>query len=164
MPDLSWWLQNFKQYAFRLETLPAYDSPRETEMLARFRRGEAVRLPDDFPWLQMVRSHKAAGRIMQRVRLIQQPLSDYIRFEMSLYPQCIEAGEEIRIYEGDGSLLISPQDFWLFDRDTCFVLHYDDQGAFIGVEQVEATHNRQRMRLALQWSKPLSEWAARATR
>jgi hypothetical protein len=164
VPDLAWWMKNFKASAFRLETLPVYDSPRETEMLAAFMRDEEVSLPDDFAWLQMVRSHTAAGRSMQRVRMVQYPLSDYIRFEMSLYPQCVEAGEEIRIWEGDGSLLGSPKDFWLFDRATCFELHYDSRGAFLGAEPVEATYNRQRMRLALQWSIPLANYTARATR
>jgi hypothetical protein len=164
MTDLSWWLENFEESAFRLETLPAYDSPRETEMLAAFLRGEEVHLPDDFPWLRMVKSHCTSGKSMQRVRLVQQPLSDYIRFEMTLYPQCVEAGEEIRIYEGDGSLLGRPGDFWLFDRDTCFLLHYDDRGAFIGTELVEATPYRQRRRLALQWSMSLSDYTARAAR
>lgn len=164
VPDLAWWTKNFKTSAFRLETLPVYDSPRETEMLAAFMRGEEVRLPDDFAWLQMVRSHTAAGRSMQRVRMIQYPLSDYIRFEMSLYPQCVEAGEEIRIWVGDGSLLGSPKDFWLFDRDTCFELHYDSRGAFLGAEPVEVTYNRQSMRLALQRSIPLADYTARATR
>ena len=164
MPDLAWWMQNFKTSAFRLEALQVYDSPRETEMLAAFMRGEKVRLPDDFAWLQMVRSHAGAGRSMQRVRMIQYPLSDYIRFEMSLYPQCVEAGEEVRIYEGDGSLLGSPNDFWLFDSDTCFQLHYDGRGAFLGAEPVEATYNRQRMRLALQRSMPLLDYTTRATR
>jgi hypothetical protein len=164
MPDLAWWLENFKETAFRLETLPTYDSPREAEMLAAFRRGDAVRLPDDFPWLRMVKSHCSSGKTMQRVRLVQQPLSDYIRFEMSLYPQCVEAGEEIRIFEGNDSILGSPGDFWLFDQETCFVLHYDQHGAFIGTDTVEATPYRQSRRLALQWSTLLSDYTARAAR
>jgi hypothetical protein len=34
MPDLGWWLENFKESAFRLERLPRYNMPEEAEMLA----------------------------------------------------------------------------------------------------------------------------------
>ena len=34
MPDLVWWLENFKASAFRLEALPTYTMPEEAEMLS----------------------------------------------------------------------------------------------------------------------------------
>ena len=42
MPDLGWWLEDFKESAFRLERLPRYNMPEEAEMLATFKRGEKV--------------------------------------------------------------------------------------------------------------------------
>lgn len=161
MSDLAWWLQNFKESAFRLETLPAYSVPQEAEMLERWRRGEEITMPEDHPWLKTVRNHCGAGKTMQRVRLVSKTPTDYERFELSLYHHSVAAGEEVRILERGWGFLA--EDFWLMDRDTCFVLYYDDHGAFIGDESVEATPYRQRRRLALQWSKPLFEYAARIT-
>jgi uncharacterized protein DUF6879 len=162
MPDFSWWLESFKESAFRLETLPAYDSPRETEMLAAFRRGEAVRLPDDFAWLRMVKVHKAAGRTMQRVRIVSSPLSDYERFELSLFPQCVEAGEDIRVTD-DPELRYA--DFWLFDDQAVYILRYDVNGKFLGVDTRDDVVAYRAIRdRVLEYAIPLAKFAARATR
>jgi hypothetical protein len=113
MTDLAWWLQNFERSAFRLETLPEYNVPQEAEMLARFKRGEPVDLPDDHPWLERVRHHCRAGKLMRRIRVVSYPLTDYLRMEMSWYPKSVSAGEDIRITEVQLS-----GDFWLFDERT----------------------------------------------
>jgi hypothetical protein len=161
MPDLAWWLQNFKESAFRLETLPAYDSPRETEMLAAFMRGEIVRLPDDFAWLRTVKSHCTSGKTMQRVRIVRQPLTDYERFELSLYPQNIEAGEDIRICTDT----MSSPDFWIFDSHTAYILNYDVNGGFVGVDIAEDVVTYRRIRdLALENSVPFADYARAARR
>jgi hypothetical protein len=162
MPDLTWWLENFKESAFRLETLPAYDSPRETEMLAAFLRGEPVRLPDDFAWLHMVKSHTQTGKTMQRVRIVSNPLTDYERFELSLFSQCVEAGEDIRVTD-DPELRYA--DFWLFDNHTVYILRYDANGRFLGVDirHDVVTYRAIRDRV-LEYSIPLAKFAARAAR
>jgi len=97
MADLAWWLANFQRSAFRLEMLPAYFIPQEAELLAAFRRGENVRVPYDHPWPALVHQATHAGKTMQRVRVVAHPLSDYLRFELSLYPRSVKAGEEIRV-------------------------------------------------------------------
>jgi hypothetical protein len=161
MPDLAWWLQNFESSAFRLETLPEYNVPQEAEMLARFRRGEPVDLPDDHPWLERVRHHCRAGKQMRRVRVVSYPLTDYLRMEISWYRKSVQAGEDIRITETRLS-----GDFWLFDDQTVVVLHYDSEGRFTGTttEQGSLTLYLSIRDRALADSMELSAYTARATR
>ncbi len=167
MSDLAWWLQHFEHTAFRLETLPAYSVPQETEMLAAFRRGEPVRLPDDHPWPQRVRSATQAGKTMQRVRVVSHPLTDYLRFELSLYPISVEAGEDIRIASRDDhpELAACKADFWLFDDAVVILLTYDHHGCFLGAEPAtDLDHYRAQRELARSCSMELSAYTARATR
>jgi len=161
MPDLAWWLQNFERSAFRLETLPEYNVPQEAEMLAKFKRGEPVDLPDDHPWLERVRHHCRAGKLMRRVRVVTYPLTDYLRMEMAWYRKSVEAGEDIRITETRLS-----GDFWLFDDQTVVVLHYDSEGRFTGTttEQGSLTRYLSIRDRALAESMELSAYTARATR
>lgn len=162
MPDLAWWLENFKESAFRLESLPAYSVPEEADMLAHFRRTGVAVLDDNHPWPPMVRTATQAGKRMQRVRVVSTPLSEYERFELALYPHSVACGEDIRILEDARFTFRS--DFWLLDDEACFVMHYDETGAFLGVEQVDPAPYRERRRLALSWSIPLADYTARVTR
>ena len=161
MPDLAWWLQNFEHSAFRLETLPEYNVPQEAELLAKFKRGEHVNLPDDHPWLERVRNHCPSGKVMRRVRVVSYPLTDYLRMEMSWYRKSVQAGEDIRITETQLT-----GDFWLFDDQTVVVLHYDSEGRFTGTttEQGSLTRYLSIRDRALADSMELSAYTARATR
>jgi hypothetical protein len=128
----------FRHRVFRLETLDWYDAPNEHEPYRRFLAGEPADLAWREPWKRLVRDVRASGRIMQRVHVVTEPVSDYIRFELlAVYPANVEAGEDVRILGRDAaraaSLLPAP-DFWLFDDDLLAVLFYDSTGA---VETVE---------------------------
>jgi len=135
MPDLFWWLGNFKRSAFRLETQPVYTVPQEVELLKRFRNGEAVSLGPDHPWVVRVKDATAAGKTMQRVRVLSNPLTEYERFELSLYPESAEAGEDIRIMTGAAVSHTGFPDFWLFDNSTAIILHYSVDGRFLMAEE-----------------------------
>jgi len=162
MADLAWWLQNFKRSAFRLETLPEYNVPQEAEMLARFKHGYPVEMPDDHPWLLNVRHHCGAAKVMQRVRIVSNPPSDYERFELSLYRHSSATGEQIHIIEEYRRF---PEDFWLFDNQEAYILRYDRHGRFLGVEVGSDVVAYRRIRdLALEQSIPFAEYAARAAR
>ena len=88
----------FRQRVFRLETLDWYDAPNEHEPYARFLAGEPVDPAWREPWKRLVRGVRASGRIMERVHVVSEPVSDYIRFELlHVYPANVEAGEDVRI-------------------------------------------------------------------
>jgi hypothetical protein len=167
MSDLAWWLKHFQRSAFRLETLPAYSMPQEADMLAAFCRGQEVKLPEDHPWPQLVRGATQTGRTMQRVRVVSHPLTDYLRFELSLFPRSVEAGEDVRVAVLDDhpELQVCEHDFWSFDDQVVVVLEYDNTGRFLGtrIEQ-DLIHYRQLRELALSCSMELSAYTTRAAR
>jgi hypothetical protein len=161
MPDLAWWLGNFQRTAFRLETLPHYTIPEEADMLATFLRGEPVRLPADHPWPELVRRNVRIGKVMQRVRVVSQPLANYERFELSLYPHSVAAGEHIRILAGNPGA----GDYWLFDDHMVIVIRYDAEGGFLGTEQANDVVAYRRIRdLALANSVPLADFSESVSR
>jgi hypothetical protein len=165
MSDLAQLLETFRSSAFRLETLQAYNVAQEAEMIAAFKSGETVKLPDDHPWLKRVREATITGRQMQRVRIVSYPLSEYVRFEMSLYPHSLASGEDIRIAEACPELAACNRDFWLFDDSIAVVLQYDNDGRFLGAETTEhVVTYRQQRDLALSRSMELSAYTARAAR
>jgi hypothetical protein len=165
MPDLGWWLENFKESAFRLERCPSYNLPEEAEMLAAFKRGEKVQLPENHPWPPLVKRQCSAGKVMQRARVVSRPPTEYERFELSLYPHSIEAGEQICVYERGSipEIFRYEVDFWLFDNHTVYILNYDAEGHFLGFEQAYDVVTYRRIRdLALERSIPLADFTARA--
>ena len=167
MPDLGWWLENFKESAFRLERCPSYNLPEEAEMLAAFKRGEKVQLPENHPWPPLVKRQCSAGKVMQRARVVSRPPTEYERFELSLYPHSIEAGEQICVYERGSipEIFRYEADFWLFDNHTVYILNYDAEGHFLGTEPAYDMVTYRRIRdLALERSIPLADFTARATR
>jgi hypothetical protein len=141
--------------------------PEEAEMLAAFKRGEKVQLPEDHPWPPLVKRQCSSGKIMQRARVVDQPPTEYQRFELSLYPRSVEAGEQIHVYERGSipEIFLYEVDFWLFDNHTVYILNYDTDGQFLGFEQAFDVVTYRRIRdLALERSIPLADFTARATR
>ena len=129
-------------------------------MLEAFRRGEAVELPADHPWITRVRENCGNGRTMERVRVISNPLSDYERFELALYPHSRAAGEKIRVVERRS--VEDAEDFWLFDDTVAVVLRYDAAGHFLGADVTsEVVRFRRQREVVLARSISLEEYQAR---
>jgi hypothetical protein len=120
-----------------LETRDAYGTETELPHLAKWRRGE----PDDYAWLgwwlDMLRSHRAAGRTCRRIRVVSEPLSEYQRWILSHVRLFVEAGEDIRYVPRprlDATLLPGGGDFYVFDDELIMLLHYADTGLNAGFE------------------------------
>ena len=126
----------FRRSAFRLELLDRYTVPNEAEPLRRFRAG----LPQDpawrEPWARFVRESVAAGKVMERVHVVSEPLTEYLKFEVtSAYPANAAAGEDIRVLPVAKYPVFYPvHDFWLFDDAVAAVMDYDDDGRFLGAD------------------------------
>jgi hypothetical protein len=166
MSDLPNWLATFRQSAFRLETRDHYDVPQEADWFQAFLRGEGIPqlTPETDSWLKLVHGHCRSGRRMQRVHIVSQPLTDYCRFELTMYLSSVAVGEEIRIIERgqlpelDGMR----EDFWLFDNAAVIVLDYDDHGRFLGTKEAkDLTIYRGVARITLTHSIHLDEYLAR---
>jgi hypothetical protein len=129
----------FTTRAFRLETLDQYAVGYEEEAMRRFLAGQPVDPGFIAAWLEQVAAATSAGRQMQRVHVVTEPLSDYLRYEMDGYRHSVAAGEDVRVLPRPmaHALEVPEQDFWLFDDGPVARMHYDEQGRFLGAEFVE---------------------------
>ena len=127
----------FETSMYRLETLQAYDVEYERGRYEAFLTGEQVDVTPG-PWQARIRRHRAAGRTVERVHVVHEPLTDYLRYEMATaYRLGAAAGERIVILPtvpGHWPTDIPPQDYWLFDDHDLWVMKYDDLGQFIAAE------------------------------
>jgi hypothetical protein len=134
---------HFKHTAWRLEARDNYAEPGENEALQRFRAGERADSPWFAEWFRSwsdsVQKWTRAGKRMERVRVVTEPLSEYIRWEMDLARLNVAAGEDIRYLprDGAGELELPDEDFWLFDSRFAAVLRFDADDVRIGVEVID---------------------------
>jgi hypothetical protein len=123
-----------KRSWFRLETLQHYDVSGEQEQFDAFQAGKATMPydPADAEWSTMVSGHIAAGRTLQRVHVVAEPLSPYVQYELTWgYRPALEAGEDIRVIPcAEGAWpngLPEAHDFWLLD-EALWLMAYDPDG------------------------------------
>src|SRR5947209_13312783 len=72
------------------------------------------------PWTEMMGRHRAAGRTLRRLRVISEPVTDYIKFEWLDAHELARLGEDIRWLprQRASALLLPGNDMWCFDRET----------------------------------------------
>ncbi|MGH3620459.1 MAG: DUF6879 family protein [Sciscionella sp.] len=136
--------RTFRYSAYRLETLQSYGSSGEDTSLAAFLAGKPYqRHPGKVAWLDTVADNIAAGRTMQRVHVATEPLSDYMRYELTwAYQPNVATGEDIRVIaaHADWPTDVPRHDYWLFDSRGLYRMRYaiDDAGTWLGAEHVTA--------------------------
>jgi len=127
--------------AWRLETLPQYLVPQEAAEIEAFRAGKRID-PHAYTssYTEDLKKLRKEGKRKGRVHILTQPLSEYLSFEFSRYyaPHAL-AGEDIRILDVTGreNPLRGVQDFWIFDRSTVVLMHYEEDGTQISRELYE---------------------------
>lgn len=149
--------ENAQRSIFRLETLQYYaDDPN----FDRFVTGETWQDTDSKRhWVDLVQRRVGEGVVMQRVHVVTEPWSDYVRFELTWsYPPNAAAGEDIRILT-TAARWAGP-DFWMFDDQQVWLMHYDAAGALERVEDASASESTVRACLArkkraMEGSEPL---------
>jgi hypothetical protein len=122
-------MSSWQTSAWRWECQGVYREPSEEEPLRKFLAGE----PDlDWfqDWLTSIRTRTAAGQRIGRVRMLTDPLTDYLRFELSITPPAIGAGEDIRFLSAARAteLAAPTEDFWLLDDEQVLALHFGAHG------------------------------------
>ncbi|MDO8508635.1 MAG: hypothetical protein Q7S27_03035 [Nanoarchaeota archaeon] len=128
----------FKKYAFRLEVLQSYSLEEEKDPFEKFLKEEKVTKEDNEDWLEFIQKAKSRGAIVQRVRVVSFPLSDYMRFQMENFRLYMAEGEEIYTIAYRKFLKNKPKikkDFWLFDDKAVLVMNYDKKGRFLGFNE-----------------------------
>lgn len=130
----------FHRSAWRLETHPVYTMPFERETFARFLAGEKPTNDHAMEWVEDIRRYRATGRTIGRVRLVAQPLSDYIRYEFDWWYQfSVAAGEDIRILDltDRANPGLPDEDFWMMDETHIVQMIYRPDGTQVGRELIE---------------------------
>jgi hypothetical protein len=133
--------RGFESEAWRLETLPQYLVPQEAAEIEAFRAGKRID-PHAYTssYTEDLKRLRKEGKRKGRVHILTQPLSEYLSFEFSRYyaPHTL-AGEDIRILDVTGreNPLQGVQDFWIFDRSTVVLMHYEEDGTQISRELYE---------------------------
>ena len=127
--------------AWHLEMRDSYAVAEEAEDVAAWRAGEWTRERDAAKrgdWLDLMRATAARGVDLRRARIVSEPVSEYIRFEHSGTPLTIEAGEQVRWLNRvrAGRMLVPGADFWLFDRETLVLNHFDGDGSWAANEMI----------------------------
>lgn len=87
------------------------------------------------PWLDLMREQiQVGGKRVERVRVIDQPPSDYLRWEIYLNKWNARAGEDIRYLPRPvaDSLHLPAYDFWIFDSATVAFMVFAASGEFTG--------------------------------
>jgi hypothetical protein len=172
-PEFDALFTGFQHTAYRLEARQVYDVSYEIESYRDFLEGR--RRPRDaakFAWTDMIEESRAAGKIIQRVHLVNEPLTDYLRYELEWsYPPNVEAGEDIRILPaqlippGDIPRLAVLADYWLFDSSELWVMQYDRDGRFVAIQEVSDPASivfRSYLRdVALHYAIPYAEYMRR---
>jgi hypothetical protein len=124
--------------AFHLELRDSYYVDSEDESYRRWKRGDP---PDprelERPWLQRMRRVIKSGKTVRRVRVVTEPLSEYIRFEYDSTLENLMAGEDIRwlprhLVPEDVTFPLEGRDWWLFDDSLIAAGHFDEHGRSLG--------------------------------
>lgn len=119
-------------------------------------------------WLDIIRRMRDEDRTFERVRMVTDPQTEYLRWMLSFTHLNVEAGEDIRwISEGDAKMLGAPtHDFYLLDDERVVVMRFDDNG----VAGAEVTDDRKAVEEAQRWRTiawahaiPYAEYMSRST-
>ncbi|MEV6984696.1 DUF6879 family protein [Sphaerisporangium sp. NPDC051017] len=113
-PTFEYLVENTQHSIIRLELRDAY----EAEPAFLHWKETGVDTFDWGAWPDLVRSAVARGVRWRRLRVISEPVSDYIRWEHSGTHTAVEAGEDIRWLPRmkAADLLLPGADCWVFDH------------------------------------------------
>lgn len=148
-PGTEFWqvFETFEHSAWRWEQQPAYWMGYEREQFDKFLAGQPespVENDELGSWMQQVAKHvNEDGKTYGRVRIVEDPPTDYQRWMQWMDRWNREAGEDILYLTRRGARAagiipaIGPDDWWLFDDRRLVVMHHDEQGRRIKAELLE---------------------------
>lgn len=138
--DFNHLFRYFTSTAFRLEVQPVYQVAEEQQSIEEFLAGEP-RPVTDFAfyaaWLDQIRSVTSGGRRVERVRVLDEPPTDYQQWEIWSGQFNSAAGEVIRYMprsKAESVGLPTKDDWWLFDSQRLAVMRFSDRGEPLGGE------------------------------
>lgn len=135
--DLIWsdeLLHSFRRSAFRLETRSAYALTYERADFEQFLAGSPVPPPELGwwqPWLEEIALLTSEGRTVSRVRVVDEPRTDYQKWEMWAAPWHSRAGECIGYITRTSARAIGlplTHDWWLLDDERVVAMWFTASG------------------------------------
>lgn len=131
------YFNSFQKSAFRVETLQRYNVEEEKEAFEYFQQHKE--LPDGVwkDWHDIIQQANLRWATMQRVHLIQFPITPYISFEMEFYKKNIRNWEEIFYLPFENCSVEVDSDFWIFDDAVVLKMFYDKDGCFLKFEEIK---------------------------
>jgi hypothetical protein len=114
----------FEREAVHVEMRDIYSVKSERERFARFLekgyRDHDAEAEYRQPWITLIQEAVVAGKTFRRVRVISEPVTDYIRYVWAGAGHSVEAGEQIKWLPRRlaSSIALPGNDFWLFDDST----------------------------------------------
>jgi hypothetical protein len=115
------------------------------------------RTPENHEGLARIQRDAARGFRRYRVHILDQPLTDYLRFELYGYLDSVAVASEIYVVDRDThpDLADLHEDFWLFDDEIGVRMFYDDEGNFLYPEPIDDIELDREMRdIALRHAEP----------
>ncbi|MFE3485069.1 DUF6879 family protein [Streptomyces griseus] len=127
--------RDFKHTAFRLETRRGYASDHNSPKWARWKNGADLTAEPETGWHENVRQQTQQGKRFERVRLVDEPLTEGQQFLLASGHRNIAAGEDIRNLPRTHAqqLGLPDHDFWLFDSRTVARFVFDENDTTLGV-------------------------------
>jgi hypothetical protein len=131
---------SYQREAIHLEMRDVYATNIEADRFSRWMKGETLDPQEEAewwaPWFALMEANRKAGKTMRRLRIVSEPVTDYIRFEWLDTDRLVTTGEEVRwLPRQKASNLIMPvNDFWLFDGEVITFAHFSGDGHVLGHE------------------------------
>lgn len=131
--DFNQLFRDFRRSAFHLEMQDEYHVTEEIEPFRKWLNNE----PDDYEWVrewhELIKDATAAGKSVQRARVVTEPVTDYVRFEHAMARFNAAAGEQLywvprQLTTG---IAFPEHDFWLVDEEVvAFHIFTEDGRSF----------------------------------
>jgi hypothetical protein len=123
-----------KYSAVHLELRDQYmeDDPNLVAWRAGYRPDPADKTTWWSDWLDLPATAVARGVSMRRLRVVSEPISEYIHYEFDGTFANVAAGEDVRwLPRAQGlGLLLPVNDFWVFDDTTAIINHIAGDGSW----------------------------------
>ena len=134
-------IASFTREALHLEMRDVYAAADHS----RFRKwlaGELLDPQDEAEWWrswrEMMHRHQEAGRVLRRLRVVSEPVTEYIRFEWFDADELVKAGEDVRWLprQRASACFLPGNDLWCFDAQSVVFTYLSGEGAVQGYELV----------------------------
>lgn len=141
--DISEAFNNFKKSAKRLEILQEFSMDNgEKEQFQNFCAGKSFCAFDELvEWNKLIEENTKQGKIIERVRVIKNPLSLYLKFEIENgYITSQKYGQEVNFISSKKYNKLNKNkiknEFWIFDNEQIFEMIYNEKGEFLKSQQI----------------------------